>query len=83
MLYISGGFSAKIDIDNAVSTGLLPAEFRDKCVALNNSSLLGTVKYATENNDLSQIINNAEYIDLSSNPDFSELFVENMLFAEL
>lgn len=79
-VYISGGFSAKININNAVTTGLLPAEFRNKCVAFNNSSLLGTVKYATENNDLSHIINNAEYIDLSSNSDFSELFVENMMF---
>lgn len=80
-VYISGGFSAKININNAVLTGLLPAEFRDKCIPLNNSSLLGTVKYATENNDLSHIINKAEYIDLSANSDFSELFVENMMFC--
>ena len=41
---ISGGFSAGIDIGNAVGTGLLPAGLREKCVPVNNSSLLGTAK---------------------------------------
>lgn len=79
-MYISGGFSAKINIANAVKTGLLPKELMGKCAAVNNSSLLGTVKYACENNDLSVYLKNARYVDLSGNADFSALFVENMLF---
>ncbi len=77
-LYISGGFSAKINADNAVLTGLLPKELTDKCTALNNSSLLGTVKYATEKNHLFK--NAITYIDLSASPAFSDLFIENMMF---
>ena len=79
-LYISGGFSAKINIANAVTTGLLPAALEDKCVAVNNSSLLGTVKYACEHNDLSVYLDRARYVDLAADPVFSDLFIENMTF---
>ncbi len=79
-LFISGGFSAKINLENAVKTGLLPKEIKDKCKALNNSSLLGTVKYALELNDLSVYTKNAEYIDLSTNVNFTNLFINNMEF---
>lgn len=79
-LFISGGFSAKINIENAIRTGLLPKELKDKIIVLNNSSLLGTVKYACEQNDLSVYLKNAEYIDLSTNDFFSQKFIENMDF---
>lgn len=79
-MYISGGFSAKINIENAVKTGLLPRELKEKCVAINNSSLLGAVKYACEKNDLAAYIDNSTYVDLSANPTFSDLFIENMMF---
>lgn len=81
-MYISGGFSAKINIENAVKTGLLPKELKDKCVATKNSSLLGTVKYACENNDLSVYVDSSAYVDLSANPIFSDLFIENMMFGD-
>lgn len=79
-MYISGGFSAKINVDNAVKTGLLPKELGSKCISVNNSSLLGTVKYACEKNDLEVFINNSTYIDLSANSTFAELFINNMMF---
>ncbi len=79
-LYISGGFSAKINIENAVKTGLLPKELKEKTIPLNNSSLLGTVKYSVEKNNLSDCLKNAKYIDLATNLEFSELFIENMEF---
>ncbi len=79
-LYISGGFSAKINIENAIKTGLLPRELKEKIEPINNSSLLGTVKYCVEKNELSQYIKNAQYIDLATSPDFSSLFIENMEF---
>ena len=82
-LYISGGFSAKINVANAVKTGLLPAELEDRCVAVNNSSLLGTVKYACEHNDLSVYLDRMQYVDLASDPVFSDLFIQNMTFEEM
>lgn len=79
-LFISGGFSAKINIKNAVKVGLLPKELEEKCTPINNSSLLGTVKYAFNKTDLSVYLKNARYIDLSANQFFSDLFIENMEF---
>lgn len=78
-VYLSGGFSGKINIQNAVKVGLLPARLMEKCVAVKNSSLLGTAKYAYEKNDLSEYLR-AEYVDLSTDPHFSDRFVDNMLF---
>ena len=78
--YISGGFSSKINIENAVKTGLFPKELKEKCVAINNSSLLGTVKYACEKNNLSGYLENSEYIDLSQSEAFSNEFLKNMNF---
>lgn len=79
-VYISGGFSSGIRIDSAVKTGLLPCEFKNKCVALNNSSLLGAVKYALDKNDLEALAQKTKYIDLSADAFFSDLFIDNMLF---
>lgn len=79
-VYISGGFSAKINISNAVKTGLIKKQFESKCMAINNSSLLGTVKYACDENRIDSFISDSEYVDLSSSSDFSELFIENMMF---
>ncbi len=79
-MYVSGGFSGGINVENAVSTGLLPEELKDKFVSLNNSSLQGLVKFICENNDLTQITDKADYIDLSADDNFNDLFIENMMF---
>ena len=81
-LYIAGGFSTKIHVGNAVKTGLLPAQLAEKCIAVGNSSLLGTVKYACEQNDLSVYLDRMQYVDLNADPAFSDLFIGNMLFAQ-
>lgn len=80
-VYIAGGFSEKLNIFNAIETGLLPLELRSKYITLNNSSLLGTVKFACEQNNLSAYTNNAEYIDLAANQVFSQKFIDNMMFS--
>ena len=79
-VYISGGFSAKINISNAINTGLIPKEFLNKSVVVNNSSLQGTIKYACYMGDISQFVDMIKYIDLSTNLHFSELFIENINF---
>ncbi|MBO5909708.1 MAG: DUF4445 domain-containing protein, partial [Clostridia bacterium] len=79
-LYVAGGFSASIDKDNAAFVGLIPNELTERFVPVNNSSLLGTVKYACDKVELSVFTANAEYVDLSCDPTFSELFFENMEF---
>ena len=79
-LYISGGFSTKLNIHNAAATGLILKELEDKTKAVNNSSLLGAVKFACEGSDLSFYSKKAAYIDLSTNPGFKKSFIEHMDF---
>lgn len=79
-LYISGGFASEMNIDNAVITGIIPEELKTKCIALRNTSLAGTIKYACEKKSLTEITAEAKYEDLSLNKDFSEIFIDNMLF---
>jgi uncharacterized 2Fe-2S/4Fe-4S cluster protein (DUF4445 family) len=79
-MYISGGFSAKINIEKAVYTGLFPKALKNKAYPINNSSLLGTVKFALEKVELGELLNKAEYVDLSLNSEFNDLFIENMEF---
>lgn len=79
-VYLSGGFSSEINLSNAVKTGLLPKELLDRCETINNSSLLGTIKFACEGNDLSGYSEKAEYVDLASDAYFAKLFMENMEF---
>lgn len=82
-VYISGGFSHKINIENALLTGLLPLELAQRYESINNSSLMGTVKYALGEKDISYIVRNGEYIALSSDSNFSALFINNMSFNEV
>lgn len=79
-LYLSGGFSAKINILSAINSGLIPKELGEKTVVLSNSSLQGAVKYACGNCGIQQFIDTIKYIDLSSNAYFSQQFMENMAF---
>ena len=79
-LYISGGFSQELNINNAIFTGLLPEETKGKIKALNNTSLSGTIKFALNGKNPLDEFKNIEYIDLSTNPDFSESFINNIDF---
>lgn len=79
-MYLSGGFSAKINIPNAVHSGLFPKELASKAVSLNNSSLQGAVAYACDGGDIEQFTRIIRYIDLASTPYFSDLFMQNMMF---
>lgn len=77
--FVAGGFSSEMNIDNAVLTGLFPPGLKDKFVPVNNSSLAGTVMYASGRADTA-FIDNAKSIDLSSEANFSDLFLKNLDF---
>lgn len=79
--FVSGGIASGLNIASAVSTGLLPTEAFSRYNIADNTSLAGTVKFIFENNDFSVFTENAVYEDLSSDADFAELFIENMMFS--
>lgn len=80
--FVAGGFSSKMNIDNAIITGLFPVELKEKFKPVNNSSLKGIIKYVSENADIFEYTKNSNYIDLSSDKDFADLFIKNMMFGE-
>ena len=79
-MYVAGGFSAKLNVKNAAYLGLVPKELTDRFAPVNNSSLLGAVKFACEQNDLAEITAKAQFTDLGADSMFSELFFKNMSF---
>lgn len=79
--FVTGGFASKLNIGNAILTGLLPLEIKNRISCLDNSSLDGSVKYANEKNDLTVYTKNTVYADLSSDSMFAKKFIENMHFT--
>ncbi len=79
-LYISGGFSAEINAESAALTGLIPRKLAEKCHSVGNSSLLGAIRSVFDGDGLSEIAEKAIYIDLSSDTDFADLFIQNIGF---
>lgn len=79
-LFISGGFSTKINVQNAVCIGLIPSVLANKCVPIGNSSLSGAVNYAVHRPDLIELTKKARYVDLAGNDEFSSLFIKNLSF---
>ncbi len=79
-LAIAGGFAATVNVENAAYTGLFPRELAERCTAVGNAALLGTARYAHDRAELSLYVTRARYIDLSSDPVFTEAFMERMMF---
>ncbi len=78
---ITGGFGQFLDIDKAVSIGMLPDLDRNKFKYMGNSSVAGAYmtllskEYREEAYDIS---NSMTYIDFSSNNKFMENFTSSL-----
>lgn len=80
---LSGGLGTYINVENAVQVGLIPAELKNKTVSAGNSSLAGTIEYILSEKKRAlakNIAESASFIDLSLNPEFSQRYIENMIF---
>ena len=84
-VYLAGGFGTLMDVDSAADIGMIPKEFREKCIPCGNTCLKGTALAAVEENSaevLRQLAGRCRYIELSSYRDFNDLYVSNMQFGE-
>lgn len=83
-LIIAGGFGKHVNIENAISIGLISKELKGKVSAIGNASLLGCMMWVTNqkqpfnDNDLSSIT----LVELASNDTWKELFTERLFFIE-
>lgn len=82
-IYVSGGFSKRLNFDSACTVGLLPKRFKDRFRAIGNSSLGGCVKLLDNECSLRgvDIIRTvSEDFSLAQHPKFTEMFVKYMGF---
>ena len=83
-VYIAGGFGVKLDCKKAIQIGMIPKEFEYKIKAIGNSSLSGAVKCLLNKTDglkrCSYISDNSKEINLSSDKDFNNFYMEHMYF---
>ncbi|MBQ3223633.1 MAG: DUF4445 domain-containing protein, partial [Clostridia bacterium] len=82
-LFLAGGFGNYIDVHNACAIGLLPSELEHCAMQVGNAAGSGAKQLAintTACSMCSEMASNMEYIELSSQREFTELFSENMLF---
>ena len=82
-IYIAGGFGNYINIENAISIGLLPDVERNVYEFVGNSSLAGarmsllSTEALLKTND---IYKNITYIDLSAEPSYMDEYVASLFF---
>ncbi len=77
-IYIAGGFGYYLDVENAVTIGLLPDIPREKFEFIGNGSVKGAYMVLTDEEkrrDAEDIAEKTTYYDLSSVRDFSEEYM--------
>jgi uncharacterized 2Fe-2S/4Fe-4S cluster protein (DUF4445 family) len=82
-VYLAGGFGSSINIGSALKIGLLPRGFENRIQAIGNASGVGAVEGLLSWQMLEltgQIKLKVKYVELSASADFTERYVENMLF---
>lgn len=80
---IGGGFGSYINPANAARIGLFPQELQKKTAAAGNTSLAGGILCAAfpEKRALAEhIAASAQYIDLTNSAEFSDCYIEHMMF---
>lgn len=84
-VYIAGGFGYKMDLTKAAGIGMLPEELLPKMKAVGNTSLGGALAGLLEESALckmEQIANSSKEVNLATTKEFSEFYMEYMLFEE-
>ncbi len=82
--YLAGGFGTYINASSAARIGLFPPELLPRIIALGNASAAGA--YAALNDreafeKLKAVPELTDSLELSGRSDFSELYIEAMLFS--
>lgn len=82
-LYVAGGIGYYMDMDNALSLGLLPTALKGRIYAKGNTSLAGAKRCLLSEKEcrhVAEIASSMEITELSFSKIFVEKYVENMMF---
>ncbi len=81
-LYIAGAFGNYINIPNSLKMGLLNIP-EEKVRKMGNTALIGAKMFLFTNPDrIKKVLKITRHISLESDPEFQELFIQNMLFGK-
>lgn len=83
-VFLAGGFGYYMDINNAIATGLIPKEFKNKIINAGNSSGLGAVMCLLNPKNIEsaqEIAQKIKITELSNHPQFMVSFIDNMGFV--
>lgn len=83
-VYLSGGFSKSIDIEDCIRLGIFNRLWKDKVSISGNTALRGICQYALlqDKEKIEEIQRNSKTISLMENSLFFDRFVDNMYFVE-
>lgn len=84
-IYLAGGFGTYINAQSAKNIGLIPAHYKGKMESIGNAAGQGALMCLLSREALHKteiIKSGTEYVELSSDKDFSEFFIEAMMFPE-
>lgn len=82
-VYVAGGFGVHLNMEKAIAIGLFPREVKDKIIAVGNTSLAGAIVYGLNEEreaHCKEMILKAKEVDLSTDKDFQEFYMEAMFF---
>jgi len=85
-VYLAGSFGGGINPISSARIGLLPDVPVEKVISLGNTSAKGASGFLLHSeirNSLNDILLSSRYIELSGSPEFTELYVDNMVFGTL
>lgn len=85
-LAIAGGFGSHLDIHSAAVIGLYPEELEDNVTILGNAALSGAAMILLNTDFIAkteEFVGIAEVVELSSNPTFTNYYMDCMQFGEL
>lgn len=82
-VYLAGGFGSYLDVDSAARIGLIPKKLSKKCISAGNTAGMGSIKLLLDDKllkSLNKLTKEVNYIELSLDAAFNELFIDNMIF---
>lgn len=82
-VFLAGGFGNYIDIESALNIGLLPKELRGRIESIGNAAGIGAIESLISGERLGKVQDikaKMEYIELSACAEFTDEYVENMMF---
>jgi uncharacterized 2Fe-2S/4Fe-4S cluster protein (DUF4445 family) len=82
-VYISGGFGNYLNVEDALTIGLIPLGLRGKILMKGNTSITGSLLCLLDYENLfrcEEIRKKTLYYELSSDKAFSDLYIDEMVF---